>query len=104
VSPDAGAGGTSSGGAGGAAMSCAGRLVCDDFEQDAVGGKLGAPWVVHTSSTAKVATGAVAVDDSSTTASCGGADNTMFWLITAQAQGLFSPQQSRIIRANPVVY
>jgi len=50
------------------------------------------------------ATGAVAVDDSSTTASCGGADNTMFWLITAQAQGLFSPQQSRIIRANPVVY
>jgi hypothetical protein len=49
-------------------------------------------------------TGPECNDDSSTTASCGGADNTMFWLITAQAQGLFSPQQSRIIRANPVVY
>jgi hypothetical protein len=49
-------------------------------------------------------TGPECNDDSSTTGSCGGADNTMFWLITAQAQGLFSPQQSRIIRANPVVY
>jgi hypothetical protein len=65
AAPDAGAAGA--GGAGGAAgapaTSCAGRLVCDDFEKSIVGAKPGAPWVMRTSSTAKVATGTIAVDD-----------------------------------------
>jgi hypothetical protein len=43
-------------------------------------------------------------DDSSTTESCGGAKNTMFWLLSEQARGQFSLQQGQILRANPAVY
>jgi hypothetical protein len=49
-------------------------------------------------------TGGECGNDSSTTASCGGASNTMFWLVSSRSQGLFSAQQGRVIRANPVVY
>ena len=43
-------------------------------------------------------------DDSSTTQSCGGAKNTMFWLLSVQARGQFSKQQGQILRSNPAVY
>ena len=43
-------------------------------------------------------------DDSSTTLSCGGASDLMFWLLSPQAKGLISPQQARVMRASPVVY
>ena len=48
--------------------------------------------------------GAECNDDSSTTQSCGGAKNTMFWLLSTQARGQFSKQQGQILRANPAVY
>ena len=48
--------------------------------------------------------GAECNDDSSTTQSCGGAKNTMFWLLSSQARGQFSKQQGQILRANPAVY
>lgn len=55
----AGAGGAAGGGAGGGtALSCTGRLVCDDFEQGAkVGGRPGAPWKLRESD------GSVTLDD-----------------------------------------
>jgi hypothetical protein len=43
-------------------------------------------------------------DDSSNTASCGGADNLMFWLISQQSRASLSAQQSSVMRANPVVH
>ncbi|HEX4383137.1 MAG TPA: hypothetical protein VH083_09320 [Myxococcales bacterium] len=43
-------------------------------------------------------------DDSSTTESCGGSANTMFWLLSVQARGQFSTDQGQILRANPAVY
>lgn len=49
----------SAGSAGAAALSCAGRLVCDDFENGATpGGKPGAPWKLRESD------GTVTLDDS----------------------------------------
>jgi hypothetical protein len=57
--PDAGVGDGPAAGGDAAAMSCAGRLVCDDFEQAVPGLKLTAPWTIHVSK----GTGTVAVDE-----------------------------------------
>jgi hypothetical protein len=43
-------------------------------------------------------------DDSSNTHSCGGADYLMFWLLNEGSRGTLSPQQSGIMRANPVIH
>lgn len=40
---------------------------------------------------------------SARTSTCGGADYLMFWLIHETSSGTFSPQQSAVVRANPVV-
>jgi hypothetical protein len=63
-----------------------------------------APSCNKNATTDSILSGSECNDDSSTTASCGGASNTMFWLISPQAQALISPQQARILRANPAVY
>jgi hypothetical protein len=44
-------------------------------------------------------------DCSQGTATCGGADNLMFWSVerSVRSQGHLSPQQGQLIRANPVV-
>jgi hypothetical protein len=43
-------------------------------------------------------------DDSSTSQSCGGATNTMFWQLSSQSRGLFSVEQGKVMRANPAIY
>lgn len=40
---------------------------------------------------------------SGTTQQCGGAGLTMFWVLTPSSQGLFSPQEASILRANPLL-
>jgi hypothetical protein len=40
---------------------------------------------------------------SGATQQCGGADLTMFWLLTSSSKGLFSPQEGAVLRANPLL-
>jgi len=35
---------------------------------------------------------------------CGGGDNLMFWLFGSAAQGVLTPEQQQVIRANPLVH
>ena len=36
-------------------------------------------------------------------ASCGGGDDLMFWILDQGSLGTLTPQQQRVIRANPLV-